>query len=74
MRNNAKGQKTLTKCSELSPGPQNIVRQDAPLYCWLRAAHDLRIASGLTCNTESANWHRLQEHLVTTDRNWIARN
>jgi len=25
MRNNAKGQKTLTKCSELSPGPQNIL-------------------------------------------------
>jgi hypothetical protein len=60
--------KTLTKCSALSPAPQNILRHNTPLYCWLRAAHALRIASGLTCNTESANWHRLQEQLVTTER------
>jgi len=75
MRNNAKGHKNPYKMfCIISWTTKHSVRQDTPLYRWLRAAHDLRIASGLTCNTESANWHRLQEQLVTTERTWIARN
>lgn len=52
MRSNAKGHKNSYKMfCIISWTTKHSERQDTPLYCWLQAAHALRIASSLTCKT-----------------------